>query len=114
MRARLDRHGRAGQRGRTSARCRGAAVVAAAALALAAGAAPASAAGGYTVTATIPVGSGPIGVAVGAAARTAYVTNFGGDTVSVIDEATRTVTVAIPVGSSPTGWRWTPPPAPPT
>jgi len=37
-----------------------------------------------------PVGSSPIGVAVDPAARTAYVTNFGNDAVSVIDEATRT------------------------
>src|SRR5450755_547730 len=101
MRAQRDRHASVGQRGRTSARWRGATVVGAATLALAAGAVPASAAGGYTVTATIPVGSTPIGVAVDPAARTAYVVNFGGDTVSVIDEATRTVTATIPVGSEP-------------
>jgi len=103
MRVQRDRHASVGQRGRTSARWRGATVVGAATLALAAGAVPASAAGGYTVTATIPVGSSPIGVAVDPAARTAYVTNFGGDTVAVIDEATRTVTATIPVGSTPDG-----------
>ena len=76
MRARRDHHAGAGHRGRTSARWRGAAaVVAAAALSLAAGAVPASAAGGYTVTATIPVGSDPVGVAVDPAAGTVYVTN---------------------------------------
>jgi DNA-binding beta-propeller fold protein YncE len=54
------------------------AVAAAAVLPLvvcAAGAVPASAAGGYSVTATIAVGSGPDGVAVDSAAHTAYVTN---------------------------------------
>ena len=76
MRVRRDHHAGAGHRGRTSARWRGAAVVAAAALSLAAGAVPASAAGGYTVTATIPVGSHPVGVAVDPAAGTAYVTNY--------------------------------------
>ena len=51
----------AGQRGRTSASWRAAVVVAAAALSLAVGAVPASAAGGYTVTATIPVGPACMG-----------------------------------------------------
>ena len=69
MRVRRDHHAGAGQRGRTSARWRGAVVVAAAALSLAVGAVPASAAGGYTVTATIPVGSHPDGVAVDPATR---------------------------------------------
>ena len=103
MRARWDHHAGAGHRGRTSARWRGAVVVAAAALSLAVGAVPASAAGGYTVTATIPVGSGPDGVAVDPAAGTVYVTNYGDGTVSVIDAATNTVTATIPVGSGPDG-----------
>ena len=55
------------------------------------------------MTAAIPVGSSPIGVAVDPAARTAYVANFDGDTVSVIDEATDTVTATIPVGRTPIG-----------
>jgi hypothetical protein len=63
MRTRGSHHVVAGHRGGTSARWRrAAAVAAAAALPLAACAAtalPASAAGGYTVTATIGVGSGP-------------------------------------------------------
>ena len=80
-----------------------AAVVAAAALSLAAGAVPASAAGGYTVTATIPVGSYPLAVAVDPSTHTAYVTNAHDDTVSVIDAATRAVTATIPVGSFPYG-----------
>ena len=92
MRARGDHHADAGQRGRTSARWHGVTTVAAAALSLAAVAAPASVAGGYTVTATIPVGSRPDGVAVDPAARTVYVTNYGDGTVSVIDAATRAVT----------------------
>ena len=51
-----------------------------------------------TVTATIPVGTSPGGVAVDPAAGTVYVANFGGGTVSVIDAATNTVTATIPVG----------------
>src|SRR6476620_8453825 len=98
MRARRDHHAD-GRRGGAPARWRGAAaaaVVAAAALSLAAGAVPASA-GGYTVTATIPVGSSPRAVAVDPATHTAYVTNTGDGTVSVIDAATNAVTATIPV-----------------
>ena len=107
MRARWGHHAGAGHRGGAPARWRGAAVaaavVAAAALSLAAGAVPASAAGGYTVTATIPVGSYPLEVAVDPSTHTAYVTNADDDTVSVIDAATRAVTATIPVGPSPYG-----------
>ena len=106
MRARRDHHAD-GHRGGAPARWRGAAVaaavVAAAALSLAAGAVPASAAGGYTVTATIPVGSYPLAVAADPAAHTAYVTNAHDGTVSVIDAATLAVTATIPVGSFPYG-----------
>jgi DNA-binding beta-propeller fold protein YncE len=88
MRTRRDHHASAGQRGRSSARWRGVgAVVAAAALSLAAGAVPASPPGGYTVTATIPVGHYPFGVAVDPSTHTVYVTNEGADTVSVISAA---------------------------
>jgi hypothetical protein len=89
MRASRRHHARVGHRGRTSARRRAAAVaavgavVAAATLSLTAGALPASAAGGYTVTATIPVGADPEGVAVDPAAGTVYVANSGAGTVSV-------------------------------
>jgi YVTN family beta-propeller protein len=105
MHARRDHHqAGTGHRGGVPARWRGAAVgatvIAAAALALAAGAVPASAAGGYTVTATIAVGSYPQGVAVDPAAGTAYVTN-GGGTVSVIDAATSAVTATLTVGTDP-------------
>ena len=55
------------------------------------------------VTATIPVGSYPVGVAVDPAARTVYVTNLRDGTVSVIDAATRAVTATIPVGTDPDG-----------
>jgi len=66
------------------------------------------------VTATIPVGSVPDGVAVDPAAGTVYLVNDGGDSVSVIDEATRTVTATIPVGSEPIAVAVDPAPAPPT
>ena len=39
----------------------------------------------------------------GGSARTVYVTNSGGGTVSVIDAATGTLTGNIPVGSGPDG-----------
>jgi YVTN family beta-propeller protein len=59
------------------------------------------------VTATIPVGSDPTGVAADPAAATIYVTNqtpgsiYNPGTVSVIDAATSTVTATIPVDSFP-------------
>ena len=90
MHAPPDHHAGTGQRGRIPARRRAAAVtavVAAAALSLAAGAVPASAAGGYTVTATIPVGAVPEAVAVDPATDTAYVASSGAGTVSVISAA---------------------------
>jgi len=81
------------------------AVVAAAAaipLVVCAAAVPASAAGGgYTVTATIEVGTAPDGVAVDPTTHTAYVTNVGDDTLSVIDEDTGTVTATMGVGGGP-------------
>jgi len=99
MHTRQDHQAGTGHHDRTSARWRAAAaattVIAAAALALTAGAVPASAAGGYTVTATIPVDSAPIGVGVDPAAGTVYVASFVGDGVSVISEATNTVTDTI-------------------
>jgi serine/threonine-protein kinase len=55
------------------------------------------------VTRTIPVGFNPDGVAVDPAARSVYVANFLGNSVSVIDEAARTVTATIPVGPNPDG-----------
>jgi len=68
------------------------------------GVAPVSAASGTpinTVTATIPVGSGPNGVAVNPIAPYAYVANYGSNTVSVINTSTNTVTATIHVGTNP-------------
>jgi YVTN family beta-propeller protein len=48
-----------------------------------------------TVTATIPVGSEPLGVAVSPDGSKVYVANKGSDIVSVIDRATLTVTATI-------------------
>ena len=53
------------------------------------------------VIATIPVGNGPVGVAVSPDGTTAYVTNTADSTVSMIDTATNTVTTTITVGSAP-------------
>jgi YVTN family beta-propeller protein len=44
------------------------------------------------VSATIPVGGGPLGVAVSPDGSTVYVTNNNADTVSVINTASNTVT----------------------
>ena len=48
-----------------------------------------------TVTATIPVGDGPYGVAVSPDGTLAYVTNYYDNTVSVISTASNTVTATI-------------------
>ena len=98
----------AGHDGGAPARWRRAGAVAAAlALPLAVSgiaATPASAArGGYRVSHTIPVGALPEAVAVDPAARTAYVTNDQGRSVSVIDLATNRVAHTIAVGNAPTG-----------
>ena len=57
----------------------------------------------YRVTATVPVGKLPDGVAVDPGTHTAYVTNFDDDTVSVINASTRTMTATVPVGKRPDG-----------
>jgi YVTN family beta-propeller protein len=55
----------------------------------------------YRVTATVPAGKLPYGVAVDPGTHTVYVTNDDG--VSVIDASTRTVTATVPVGKGPEG-----------
>ncbi len=56
-----------------------------------------------TVTATVPVGTGPIGVAVSPDGARVYVTLQGSNAVSVISAATNTVTATMPVGLGPIG-----------
>jgi YVTN family beta-propeller protein len=53
------------------------------------------------VTATIPVGGNPNGVAVNSKTNTIFVTGIGDGTVSVISGQTNTVTATIPVGDFP-------------
>src|SRR5436190_1975931 len=57
--------------------------------------------GCITVTATIPVGSFPQGVAADPKTNTIYVTNDYDNTVSVSSGRTNTVTTTTPVGNSP-------------
>ena len=59
----------------------------------------------HRVTATVPIGKNPDGVAVDPGTHTVYVTNLVGanNTVSVIDGSTRTVTATVPVGRNPNG-----------
>src|SRR5215472_14954167 len=68
----------------------------------------AAATGPYAVAATIGVGNEPVAVAVNPSTHTAYVVNqgnpspSGGNSVSVINEATNTVTATLGVGTHPT------------
>jgi YVTN family beta-propeller protein len=62
------------------------------------------------VSATIPVGLFPVGVAVTPDGSKVYVTNGRSNTVSVIDTATNTVSATIPVGSFPNHVSIQPPP----
>lgn len=61
-----------------------------------------------TVVATIPSGTGAYGVTVAPDGKTAYVTNLGAGTVSVIDTTTGKVTATITVGSGPNGVAFSP------
>jgi len=61
-----------------------------------------------TVTATVTVGSAPDSVAVTPNGTYAYVTNEGGNSVSVISTASNTVTTTITVGARPYGVAVTP------
>ncbi len=56
-----------------------------------------------TVVTTIPVGSGPSGVAVSPAGTRVYVTNVISNDLSVIDTALKTVVATIPVLPAPVG-----------
>ena len=57
-----------------------------------------------TVSAPLPVGSQPAGVAITPDGTRAYVANFGSNSVYVINTATNTVVAPpIPVGSHPVG-----------
>lgn len=53
------------------------------------------------VTATIPVGTAPFGVAVNPKTGTIYLANTGDDTVSVINGRTSTVAATVPDGGAP-------------
>jgi YVTN family beta-propeller protein len=53
------------------------------------------------VTATVPVGSLPLSVAITPDGAVAYVVNLRGNNVSAIDTATNTVVATVPVGSFP-------------
>ncbi|MBS1503698.1 MAG: beta-propeller fold lactonase family protein, partial [Bacteroidetes bacterium] len=53
--------------------------------------------------ATIPVGSGPDGIAISPDGNTVYVSNSSSNNVSVIDAVNYTVTATIPAGSGPSG-----------
>ena len=55
------------------------------------------------MTATVPVGAGPYGVAVPPDGDRVYISNPGSDTVSVLDTVTNTVTATIPVNAGSTG-----------
>src|SRR5690349_11096108 len=54
-----------------------------------------------TVTATIPVGSNPNGIAVTPNGAILYVVNSSSNNVSVINTASNTVTATVPVGTLP-------------
>lgn len=56
-----------------------------------------------TISATVPVGTSPFGVAVNSAGTQVYVANFLSNTVSVIDAASNTVTATVAVGRGPRG-----------
>jgi YVTN family beta-propeller protein len=60
------------------------------------------------ITATIPVGPGPISVALTPDRAFLYVGNSSNSTVSVVDTATNTVTATVPVGNTPFAIAMTP------
>ncbi|MDH6284816.1 YncE family protein [Prescottella agglutinans] len=66
------------------------------------------AASAETVTATVPVGADPYGVAISPDGARAYVANLGSGTVSVINTATNSVTATVEVGERPAAVAITP------
>lgn len=58
---------------------------------------------GPSVIATIPVGTGPNGIAVNENTNRIYVTNYADNTVSVIDGNINSVIATVPVGAGPSG-----------
>jgi YVTN family beta-propeller protein len=59
--------------------------------------------GAYNEVSTVPVGSGPMGVAVDPLTNTIYTANAEGNSVSVINGYNDTVTATVPVGAYPQG-----------
>jgi YVTN family beta-propeller protein len=57
----------------------------------------------WNLTATVPVGTDPFGVAVDNATNEVFVTNTGSNNVTVIDAATGAAVASVGVGSSPFG-----------
>jgi YVTN family beta-propeller protein len=55
------------------------------------------------VTATVKVGTYPLGVAVDPNGKKLYVTNLGSSDVSVIDTGTNTVKATVPIEKRPAG-----------
>ena len=56
-----------------------------------------------TVTATVPVGTFPVGVALSPDSSQAYVANYNSNSLSIIDTASNTVVSTVAVGSRPNG-----------
>ena len=55
------------------------------------------------VTAIIPVGTSPEGIAYDSVLNELFVANYGSNTVSVISDSNNTVVATVPVGTEPTG-----------
>jgi YVTN family beta-propeller protein len=58
-------------------------------------------ANGQTVTATVPVGTGPFGLAYDSAKDEIFVANQGSDTVSVVSDSNNKVIATVKVGGQP-------------
>jgi DNA-binding beta-propeller fold protein YncE len=64
----------------------------------------------YQVVTTVPVGTGPFGLAIDGSASFAYISNNAGDSVTVVDLTSNqpVSTIALPTGSQPRGIAVTP------